>query len=127
MGASSGEVWVLADDRSLLFSTHSLETAVAESISIKVALLNRGTGTREMLTRSEDSAGFASHCSGLGLSYIRCESEGDVEDAMRAARTVDDRPTVIDLILACDIPCSPLHACQNVDSSKSIPRVRILR
>ncbi|OMQ25281.1 MULTISPECIES: thiamine pyrophosphate-dependent enzyme [Rhodococcus] len=128
IGASDSEVWALVDDQSFLSSSHSLATAVAESLPIKVALLSGGTGTVEMLARPDQkiSPDFLRIARGWGCRTFQCESVADVEDAVRAARDVNDRPAVIDFLLTCDIP-SPLRTRQNVDSSKSIPKVRIFR
>lgn len=129
MGASSGEVWVLADDRSLLFSTHSLVAAVTEGIPIKIALINSGASGKEphALTSSDRAANLFQIAQGWGCRTFRCESEEEIEDAVRSAQTVDDRPAVIDFVLAHDGSPAAQRTSQNVDSSKSIPRFRIFR
>ncbi|MGK2237506.1 MAG: acetolactate synthase-1/2/3 large subunit [Rhodococcus sp. (in: high G+C Gram-positive bacteria)] len=125
----SGAVWVLADDRSFLFATHSLATAVAEGVPIKIALLNSGADDTEPPARtvSNRAANLFQIAQGSGCHTFRCESEEQVEDAVRSAQTVDDRPVLIDFMLAHDSTPAPERASQNVDSSKSMPRERIFR
>jgi acetolactate synthase-1/2/3 large subunit len=95
-------------------------------VPIKVALINNGNlgmvrqwqtlfyGERYSQHRSGDpqpaDPDFVKLAEAMGCVGMRCEREEDVDDVIRAAREINDRPVVIDFIVGADAQVWPMVA-----------------
>ncbi|MEB3071371.1 acetolactate synthase large subunit [[Mycobacterium] vasticus] len=126
MGRPDAEVWAIDGDGCFQMTNQELATCAIEGIPIKVALINNGNlgmvrqwqtlfyGERysqtDLATHSHRIPDFVMLAEALGCVGLRCEREEDVEDVIKAARAVTDRPVVIDFIVGADAQVWPMVA-----------------
>ncbi len=130
MGAKFGrpdaEVWAIDGDGCFQMTNQELATCAVEGAPIKVAIINNGNlgmvrqwqtlfyGERysqtDLATHSHRIPDFVKLAEALGCVGLRCERAEDVEDVIRQAREINDRPVVIDFIVGADAQVWPMVA-----------------
>ncbi len=126
MGRPDAEVWAIDGDGCFQMTNQELATCAIEGIPIKVALINNGNlgmvrqwqtlfyGERysqtDLATHSHRIPDFVMLAEAFGCVGLRCEREEDVEDVIKAARAITDRPVVIDFIVGADAQVWPMVA-----------------
>ncbi|UVO12690.1 acetolactate synthase large subunit [Mycobacterium sp. SVM_VP21] len=126
MGRPDAEVWAIDGDGCFQMTNQELATCAIEGIPIKVALINNGNlgmvrqwqtlfyGERysqtDLATHSHRIPDFVMLAEALGCVGLRCEREEDVEDVIKAAQAVTDRPVVIDFVVGADAQVWPMVA-----------------
>ncbi|WP_067971292.1 acetolactate synthase large subunit [Mycolicibacter icosiumassiliensis] len=126
MGRPDAEVWAIDGDGCFQMTNQELATCAIEGVPIKVALINNGNlgmvrqwqtlfyGERysqtDLATHSHRIPDFVMLAEALGCVGLRCEREEDVEDVIKAAQAVTDRPVVIDFIVGADAQVWPMVA-----------------
>ncbi|OBK85536.1 acetolactate synthase large subunit [Mycolicibacter sinensis] len=126
MGRPDAEVWAIDGDGCFQMTNQELATCAIEGIPIKVALINNGNlgmvrqwqtlfyGERysqtDLATHSHRIPDFVMLAEAYGCVGLRCEREEDVEDVIKAARAITDRPVVIDFIVGADAQVWPMVA-----------------
>jgi acetolactate synthase-1/2/3 large subunit len=126
LGAPDREVWAIDGDGCFQMTNQELATAAVEAIPIKVALINNGNlgmvrqlqevhyngrySNIDLATHSLRIPDFVKLAEALGCFALRCEHENEVESVIAQARAVDDRPVVIDFIVADDALVWPMIA-----------------
>jgi acetolactate synthase-1/2/3 large subunit len=120
------EVWAIDGDGCFQMTNQELATCALEGAPIKVALINNGNlgmvrqwqtlfyGERysqtDLSTHSHRIPDFVMLAEALGCVGLRCERAEDVEDVIRQAREINDRPVVIDFIVGADAQVWPMVA-----------------
>ncbi|HEX5252906.1 MAG TPA: acetolactate synthase large subunit [Mycobacterium sp.] len=126
MARPDAEVWAIDGDGCFQMTNQELATCAIEGVPIKVALINNGNlgmvrqwqtlfyGERysqtDLATHSHRIPDFVKLAEALGCVGLRCEREEDVEDVIKAARAINDRPVVIDFIVGADAQVWPMVA-----------------
>ncbi|MCV7279747.1 acetolactate synthase large subunit [Mycolicibacterium flavescens] len=130
MGAKFGrpeaEVWAIDGDGCFQMTNQELATCAVEGAPIKVALINNGNlgmvrqwqtlfyeerySQTDLSTHSRRIPDFVKLAEALGCVGLRCERAEDVEDVIRQAREINDRPVVIDFIVGADAQVWPMVA-----------------
>ncbi|MGV0605673.1 acetolactate synthase large subunit [Mycolicibacterium sp. XJ1904] len=130
MGAKFGrpeaEVWAIDGDGCFQMTNQELATCSVEGAPIKVALINNGNlgmvrqwqtlfyeerySQTDLATHSRRIPDFVKLAEALGCVGLRCERAEDVEDVIRQAREINDRPVVIDFIVGADAQVWPMVA-----------------
>ncbi|WP_371259194.1 biosynthetic-type acetolactate synthase large subunit [Mycobacterium sp. GA-1285] len=130
MGAKFGrpeaEVWAIDGDGCFQMTNQELATCAVEGAPIKVALINNGNlgmvrqwqtlfyeerySQTDLATHSRRIPDFVKLAEALGCVGLRCERAEDVEDVIRQAREINDRPVVIDFIVGADAQVWPMVA-----------------
>lgn len=126
MARPEAEVWAIDGDGCFQMTNQELATCAIEGIPIKVALINNGNlgmvrqwqtlfyeerySQTDLATHSRRIPDFVKLAEALGCVGIRCEREEDVEEAINAARAINDRPVVIDFIVGADAQVWPMVA-----------------
>ncbi|MGO8770894.1 MAG: acetolactate synthase large subunit [Mycobacterium sp.] len=120
------EVWAIDGDGCFQMTNQELATCAIEGVPIKVALINNGNlgmvrqwqtlfyGERysqtDLATHSHRIPDFVKLAEALGCVGLRCERKEDVEDVIKQARAINDRPVVIDFIVGADAQVWPMVA-----------------
>jgi acetolactate synthase-1/2/3 large subunit len=107
-------------------TNQELATCAIEGVPIKVALINNGNlgmvrqwqtlfyeqrySNTDLGTHSLRIPDFVKLAEALGCVGIRVEKESEVEDAIRQAQAITDRPVVIDFIVGKDAQVWPMVA-----------------
>lgn len=120
------EVWAIDGDGCFQMTNQELATAAIENVPIKVALINNGSlgmvkqlqtlhyGKRyssiDLATHSRRIPDFVGLAEALGCVGLRCELEKDVESTIATARSINDRPVVIDFVVSDDALVWPMVA-----------------
>lgn len=126
LGAPDREVWAIDGDGCFQMTNQELATAAIEGIPIKVALINNGSlgmvkqlqalfyeerySSIDLATHSRRIPDFVALAEALGCAALRCEREEDVDRVIAQARTINDRPVVIDFIVSDDALVWPMVA-----------------
>jgi len=126
MARPEAEVWAIDGDGCFQMTNQELATCAIEGAPIKVALINNGNlgmvrqwqtlfyGERysqtDLATHSQRIPDFVKLAEALGCVGLRCEREEDVDDVIRQAREINDRPVVIDFIVGADAQVWPMVA-----------------
>ncbi|MGY0500824.1 acetolactate synthase large subunit [Nocardia sp. FBN12] len=126
MGAPDKEVWAVDGDGCFQMTNQELATCAIEGVPIKVALINNGNlgmvrqwqtlfyekrySNTDLGTHSLRIPDFVKLAEALGCVGIRVEKESEVEDAIRQAQAITDRPVVIDFIVGKDAQVWPMVA-----------------
>jgi acetolactate synthase I/II/III large subunit len=126
MGRPDAEVWAIDGDGCFQMTNQELATCAVEGIPIKVALINNGNlgmvrqwqtlfyeerySQTDLATHSRRIPDFVKLAEALGCVGLRCERAEDVEEVIRQAREVNDRPVVIDFIVGKDAQVWPMVA-----------------
>ena len=120
------EVWAIDGDGCFQMTNQELATCAIEGAPIKVAIINNGNlgmvrqwqtlfyderySQTDLATHSHRIPDFVKLAEALGCVGLRCEREEDVEDVIRQAREINDRPVVIDFIVGADAQVWPMVA-----------------
>ncbi|MEZ0049213.1 acetolactate synthase-1/2/3 large subunit [Mycobacterium sp. MAA66] len=120
------EVWAIDGDGCFQMTNQELATCAVEGAPIKVALINNGNlgmvrqwqtlfydqrySNTDLATHSHRIPDFVKLAEALGCVGLRCERAEDVEDVIRQAREINDRPVVIDFIVGADAQVWPMVA-----------------
>ncbi len=120
------EVWAIDGDGCFQMTNQELATCAIEGVPIKVALINNGNlgmvrqwqtlfyeerySQTDLATHSHRIPDFVKLAEALGCVGLRCERSEDVEDVISQARTINDRPVVIDFIVGADAQVWPMVA-----------------
>ncbi|MCV7108812.1 acetolactate synthase large subunit [Mycolicibacterium chitae] len=126
MARPEAEVWAIDGDGCFQMTNQELATCAIEGAPIKVALINNGNlgmvrqwqtlfyGERysqtDLATHSQRIPDFVKLAEALGCVGLRCERAEDVEDVIKAARAINDRPVVIDFVVGADAQVWPMVA-----------------
>ena len=131
MGAQVGEpdrtVWAIDGDGCFQMTNQELATCVINNIPIKVAIINNSRlgmvrqwqtlfyNERYSNTDLHTSVGsrvpdFVKLADAYGCAGFRCERPEDVDDTIRAAMEVNDRPVVVDFVVHRDAMVWPMVA-----------------
>lgn len=126
MARPEAEVWAIDGDGCFQMTNQELATCAVEGIPIKVALINNGNlgmvrqwqtlfyeerySQTDLATHSHRIPDFVKLAEALGCVGLRCEREEDVEEVIKAARAINDRPVVIDFIVGADAQVWPMVA-----------------
>ncbi|WP_446221432.1 acetolactate synthase large subunit [Nocardia sp. IBHARD005] len=126
MGAPEKEVWAVDGDGCFQMTNQELATCAIEGVPIKVALINNGNlgmvrqwqtlfyekrySNTDLGTHTLRIPDFVKLAEALGCVGIRVEKESEVEDAIRQAQAITDRPVVIDFIVGKDAQVWPMVA-----------------
>ncbi len=126
MARPDAEVWAIDGDGCFQMTNQELATCAIEGVPIKVALINNGNlgmvrqwqtlfyekrySQTDLATHSQRIPDFVMLAEAMGCVGLRCEREEDVEDVIRRAREINDRPVVIDFIVGADAPVWPMVA-----------------
>jgi acetolactate synthase I/II/III large subunit len=126
MARPEAEVWAIDGDGCFQMTNQELATCAIEGVPIKVALINNGNlgmvrqwqtlfyeerySQTDLATHSHRIPDFVKLAEALGCVGLRCEREEDVEDVIKAAREINDRPVVIDFIVGADAQVWPMVA-----------------
>ncbi|HEY5856946.1 MAG TPA: acetolactate synthase large subunit [Aldersonia sp.] len=132
MGMPDKEVWAIDGDGCFQMTNQELATCAVEGVPIKVALINNGNlgmvrqwqtlfyekrySNTDLATHSLRIPDFVKLAEALGCHGIRVEREEDVENAIREAQSINDRPVVIDFIVAADAQVWPMVAAGTSNS-----------
>jgi acetolactate synthase-1/2/3 large subunit len=132
MGAKLGRmdrpVWAIDGDGCFQMTNQELATCAIEGIPIKVAVINNGNlgMVRQWQTlfyeqrysntdlgthHTEDSPrvpDFVKLAEALGCVGLRCDGEAEVDDVIRQANAIDDRPVVVDFTVGPDAMVWPM-------------------
>ena len=129
MGAQVGEpdrtVWAIDGDGCFQMTNQELATCVINNIPIKVAIINNSSlgmvrqwqtlfyNERYSNTDLHTSVGsrvpdFVKLADAYGCAGFRCERPEDVDDTIRAAMAVTDRPVVVDFVVHRDAMVWPM-------------------
>ncbi|MGH3685207.1 MAG: acetolactate synthase large subunit [Pseudonocardiaceae bacterium] len=129
MGAKLGRpdvaVWAIDGDGSFQMTNQELATCAVEKIPIKVAVINNGSlgMVRQWQTLfyaerySQTDLGtharipdFVKLAEALGCVGLRCAAEPDVDQVIKQAMEINDRPVVIDFVVGKDAQVWPMVA-----------------
>ncbi|OBH60666.1 acetolactate synthase large subunit [Mycobacterium sp. E2479] len=126
MARPDAEVWAIDGDGCFQMTNQELATCAVEGVPIKVALINNGNlgmvrqwqtlfyderySQTDLATHSHRIPDFVKLAEALGCVGLRCEREEDVEDVIKAARAINDRPVVIDFVVGADAQVWPMVA-----------------
>ncbi len=129
MGAKVGEpgrvVWAIDGDGCFQMTNQELATCVINDIPIKVAVINNSSlgmvrqwqslfyNERYSNTDLHTSVGnrvpdFVKLAEAYGCVGLRCERPEDLEETIRAAMEIDDRPVVVDFVVERDAMVWPM-------------------
>nr|WP_244917570.1 acetolactate synthase large subunit [Mycobacterium shimoidei] len=120
------EVWAVDGDGCFQMTNQELATCAIEGAPIKVALINNGNlgmvrqwqslfyaerySQTDLATHSHRIPDFVKLAEALGCVGLRCERAEDVEDVIKQAQAINDRPVVIDFIVGADAQVWPMVA-----------------
>lgn len=130
MGAQVGEpdkiVWAIDGDGCFQMTNQELATCVQNNIPIKVAIINNSSlgmvrqwqnlfyDGRYSNTHLKTGHGteripdFVKLAEAYGCAALRCESDDDVDETIRQALEINDRPVVIDFTVSPDAMVWPM-------------------
>ena len=119
-------VWAIDGDGCFQMTNQELATCAIENIPIKVAVINNGNlgmvrqwqtlfyeerySNTELGTHKHRIPDFVALAEALGCVGIRVESKEEVDDAIRKALEINDRPVLIDFIVGKDAQVWPMVA-----------------
>jgi acetolactate synthase-1/2/3 large subunit len=130
MGAKAGapdkQVWAIDGDGCFQMTNQELATCAIEGLPIKVAVINNGNlgmvrqwqnlfyGGRysqtDLGTHKHRIPDFKLLGEAMGCAGLRAESRDAVDDVIRQAMEIDDRPVVIDFVVGKDAQVWPMVA-----------------
>jgi acetolactate synthase-1/2/3 large subunit len=130
MGAKFGrpdkQVWAIDGDGCFQMTNQELATCAIEGAPIKVAVINNGNlgmvrqwqnlfyaerySNTDLGTHKHRIPDFTLLAEALGCAGLRCESKQDVEDTIKRAMEINDRPVVIDFVVGKDAQVWPMVA-----------------
>ncbi|TVT30121.1 acetolactate synthase large subunit, partial [Amycolatopsis rhizosphaerae] len=128
MGAKFGRpdkaVWAIDGDGCFQMTNQELATCAIEGAPIKVAVINNGNlgmvrqwqnlfyaerySNTDLGTHKHRIPDFTLLAEALGCAGLRCETKEDVDDVIRRAMEINDRPVVIDFVVGKDAQVWPM-------------------
>jgi len=144
VGAPESAVWAIDGDGCFQMTNQELATCTVEGIPIKVAIINNGNlgmvrqwqtlfynerYSQTDLDRMEQgtSAGtripdFVKLAEAYGCAGLRCETAADVDEVIKQAMEINDRPVVIDFIVHRDAMVWPMVAAGTSNDDIKVAR-----
>jgi acetolactate synthase I/II/III large subunit len=130
MGAKLGRpdtpVWAIDGDGCFQMTNQELATCALEGVPIKVAVINNGNlgmvrqwqnlfydgrySHIDLGTHKHRIPDFKLLAEALGCVGLRCESREEVDEAIKTAMEINDRPVVIDFVVGEDAQVWPMVA-----------------
>ncbi len=130
MGAQFGrpdkQVWAIDGDGCFQMTNQELATCAIEGAPIKVAVINNGNlgmvrqwqnlfyserySNTDLGTHKHRIPDFALLGEALGCAGLRCDTKESVDDTIRRAMEINDRPVVIDFVVGKDAQVWPMVA-----------------
>jgi acetolactate synthase-1/2/3 large subunit len=125
LGLPGGAVWTIDGDGCFQMTCQELATCAIEGAPIKVAVINNGNlgmvrqwqnlfydgrYSQTDLSTHKRVPDFVLLAESLGCVGLRCESEGEVDQVIKQAMEIDDRPVVIDFVVGKDAQVWPMVA-----------------
>ncbi|NIH84960.1 acetolactate synthase-1/2/3 large subunit [Amycolatopsis granulosa] len=130
MGAKFGvpdkQVWAIDGDGCFQMTNQELATCAIEGAPIKVAVINNGNlgmvrqwqnlfyaerySNTDLGTHKHRIPDFTLLAEALGCAGLRCETQDEVDDVIRRAMEINDRPVVIDFVVGKDAQVWPMVA-----------------
>jgi acetolactate synthase I/II/III large subunit len=128
MGAQFGcpdkQVWAIDGDGCFQMTNQELATCAIEGAPIKVAVINNGNlgmvrqwqnlfyaerySNTDLGTHKHRIPDFTLLAEALGCAGLRCETKDEVDDVIRRAMDINDRPVVIDFVVGKDAQVWPM-------------------
>lgn len=128
MGAKFGvpdkQVWAIDGDGCFQMTNQELATCAIEGAPIKVAVINNGNlgmvrqwqnlfyaerySNTDLGTHKHRIPDFTLLAEALGCAYLRCETKEEVDQVIRRAMEINDRPVVIDFVVGKDAQVWPM-------------------
>ena len=130
MGAQVGEpdrvVWAIDGDGCFQMTNQELATCVINRIPIKIAVINNsslgmvrqwqtlfydGRYSNTDLNTGHDTArvpDFVKLADAYGAAGLRCDRREDLDDTIRQALAIDDRPVIVDFVVSRDAMVWPM-------------------
>ena len=144
VGAPESAVWAIDGDGCFQMTNQELATCTVEGIPIKVAIINNGNlgmvrqwqtlfynerYSQTDLDRAVQgtSAGtripdFVKLAEAYGCAGLRCETAADVDEVIKQAMEINDRPVVIDFIVHRDAMVWPMVAAGTSNDDIKVAR-----
>lgn len=126
IGCPGREVWAIDGDGCFQMTGRELATAAEEGLPIKVAIINNGNlgMVRQLQTVHYDGRfhgvdlatkthlipDFVRYAKALGCAAFRCTDRSGLDETILAARSVTDRPVVVDFVVADEALVWPMIA-----------------
>jgi acetolactate synthase I/II/III large subunit len=130
MGAKFGQpdkqVWAIDGDGCFQMTNQELATCAIEGAPIKVAVINNGNlgmirqwqnlfyaerySNSDLGTHKHRIPDFTLLAEALGCAGLRCETRDEVDEVIRRAMEINDRPVVIDFVVGKDAQVWPMVA-----------------
>jgi acetolactate synthase-1/2/3 large subunit len=128
MGAKFGvpdkQVWAIDGDGCFQMTNQELATCAIEGAPIKVAVINNGNlgmvrqwqnlfyserySNTDLGTHKHRIPDFTLLAEALGCAGLRCESKEEVDEVIKRAMEINDRPVVIDFVVGKDAQVWPM-------------------
>ncbi|PXY26054.1 acetolactate synthase large subunit [Prauserella sp. PE36] len=125
-GAPGKQVWAIDGDGCFQMTNQELATCAIEGAPIKVAVINNGNlgmvrqwqnlfyaerySNTDLGTHKHRIPDFTLLAEALGCAGLRCETKEEVDDVIRRAMEINDRPVVIDFVVGKDAQVWPMVA-----------------
>ncbi|MFD8498995.1 acetolactate synthase large subunit [Amycolatopsis sp. NPDC059657] len=130
MGAKFGmpdkQVWAIDGDGCFQMTNQELATCAIEGAPIKVAVINNGNlgmvrqwqnlfyserySQTDLGTHKHRIPDFTLLAEALGCAGLRCETKEEVDEVIKRAMEINDRPVVIDFVVGKDAQVWPMVA-----------------
>ncbi|MBB5955426.1 acetolactate synthase-1/2/3 large subunit [Saccharothrix tamanrassetensis] len=130
MGAKAGvpdvQVWAIDGDGCFQMTNQELATCAIENIPIKVAVINNGNlgmvrqwqtlfygerySSTDLGTHKHRIPDFKLLAEAMGCAGLRAESKDEVDEVVRQAMEINDRPVVVDFVVGKDAQVWPMVA-----------------
>ncbi|MTD59686.1 acetolactate synthase large subunit, partial [Amycolatopsis pithecellobii] len=125
-GAPDKQVWAIDGDGCFQMTNQELATCAIEGAPIKVAVINNGNlgmirqwqnlfydqrySQSDLGTHKHRIPDFTLLAEALGCAGLRCETKEEVDQVIRRAMEINDRPVVIDFVVGKDAQVWPMVA-----------------
>ncbi|MCW2632029.1 MAG: hypothetical protein JWR88_991 [Pseudonocardia sp.] len=126
MALPDATVWCIDGDGCFQMTNQELATCAIENIPIKVAIINNGNlgmvrqwqnlfyserySQTDLGTHSRRIPDFKLLAESMGCVGMRCDSRDQVDDVIKAAMEINDKPVVIDFVVGADAQVWPMVA-----------------
>lgn len=120
------QVWAIDGDGCFQMTNQELATCAIEGAPIKVAVINNGNlgmvrqwqnlfyaerySSTDLGTHAHRIPDFVLLAESMGCVGLRCDSKDEVDDVIKKAMDINDRPVVIDFIVGKDAQVWPMVA-----------------
>jgi acetolactate synthase-1/2/3 large subunit len=125
LGLPDATVWCIDGDGCFQMTNQELATCAIENIPIKVAVINNGNlgmvrqwqnlfyaerYSNTDLGTHKRIPDFKLLAEAMGCVGLRCETKDQVDEVIKLAMEIDDRPVVIDFVVGADAQVWPMVA-----------------